>query len=208
MTDFIADLDGFFCEKYANYDKLCVLPGYHMPKMQATRTDEFGRVFAYTLPSNTMRLALQENKVELLKELKTKIVDKSFSFSFQAIGLFKRIRNKFSKNAPYKLLAQTLQKYGVTPQAALEELTIDEEIWRGICKGKYAATKNTLFSLALTSHFSIEDTARLMAAYGYTVQYTSEKDVVICYLLWNKVYSRAMIEAAFAEYKVSNLFMK
>ena len=32
---FMEDLDGYFCEKYANYDRLCVLKGYEMPKMQS-----------------------------------------------------------------------------------------------------------------------------------------------------------------------------
>ena len=81
MYDFLVDLDEYFCEKYANYDKLCVLPGYRMPTMQATSTDEFGRSYSYTLPANTMRLALQENKAEILAELKKRIVDKGFSFS-------------------------------------------------------------------------------------------------------------------------------
>ena len=56
------DFDGYFCEKYANYDKLCVLPGYKMPLMQASEVDAFGRTRAYTLPADTMRLALQEKK--------------------------------------------------------------------------------------------------------------------------------------------------
>ena len=66
MFDFIADLDEYFCEKYANYDKLCVLQGYKMPKMQDTEVRTDGRTYAYTLPTNTLRLALQENKTELL----------------------------------------------------------------------------------------------------------------------------------------------
>ena len=76
---FLEDLDEYFCEKYANYDKLCILDGYEMPVMQATKLDEFGRTYAYTLPAETMRLSLQKNKTELLKQLKTKLTDKSFS---------------------------------------------------------------------------------------------------------------------------------
>ena len=72
MFDFITDLDEFFCEKYAGYDKLTVLPGYKMPVMQASKTDEFGRTYAYTLPAETMRLSAQENKAELLEEFKKK----------------------------------------------------------------------------------------------------------------------------------------
>ena len=72
MYDFIADLDGYFCEKYANYDKLCILPGYKMPLMQASEVRADGRTYSYTLPSSTMRLAAQEKKTELLSStLKT-----------------------------------------------------------------------------------------------------------------------------------------
>ena len=88
MFDFIADLDAFFCEKYANYDKLCVLEGYKRPVMQATRVNEDGTTYSYTLPMETMKLANQEKKEQLLKELKTKFVDNTFSFSFFPFSLF------------------------------------------------------------------------------------------------------------------------
>ena len=117
MFDFIADLDAYFCETYANYDKLCVLKGYRMPKMQDTKIDEFGRTYAYTLPASTMRLALQENKAELLKALKTQMRDKTFSFSFRPLGFFARLKNKTSQYGFVKCLKETLKKYNVTPSA-------------------------------------------------------------------------------------------
>ena len=97
MYDFIADLDEYFCEKYANYDKLCVLDGYRMPKMQTSEVRADGRTYAYTLPANTMRLALQENKAELLIELKKQMFDKTVSFSFRPLHFFARCKNKLSK---------------------------------------------------------------------------------------------------------------
>ena len=65
MYDFIKDLDDYFCEKYANYDKLCVISGYSMPKMHASEVRADGRTYAYTLPPETMRLALQEEKSKI-----------------------------------------------------------------------------------------------------------------------------------------------
>ena len=62
----LTDLDEYFCEKYANCDKLCILPNYKMPMMQATEIREDGQSYAYTLPADTMRLARQEKKDELL----------------------------------------------------------------------------------------------------------------------------------------------
>ncbi len=208
MYDFLVDLDGYFCEKYANYDKLCVLPGYRMPTMQATRVDEFGRSFSYTLPSSNMRLALQENKEEILAELKKRIVDKGFSFSFYPIGGFKRFKRKFAKITPAKILLETMAKYKLTSESVLEELVIDKEIWENICKGKFGATKNTIISLALIGHFSVEDTTNLFYAFGYDWDFAVERDVVFAYLLENKVFARPMMNAAFEEYKVANLFLK
>ena len=44
--DFIEDLDEYFCEKYANYDHICILKGYEMPKMQTTARG-WDRLFLY-----------------------------------------------------------------------------------------------------------------------------------------------------------------
>ncbi len=208
MYDFITDLDGYFCEKYANYDKLCVLDGYKMPTMQATRLDDFGRTYAYTLPANTMRLALQENKEELLKKLKEKMLDTTFSFSFQPVGFFARIRQSCSKYGFPKNFKLMLKKYSITEKEVFDGLSVSEEIWRNICKGKFLPSKNLLFSIALVAQFSLEDTVALLALLGEEINYANVKDMVIAYLLSRKVFNGGMIEAAFAEYKVRNLFLK
>ncbi|MBP3433689.1 MAG: hypothetical protein J6K50_00310 [Clostridia bacterium] len=208
MYDFIADLDEYFCEKYANYDKLCVLPGYRMPQMQTSEVRADGRTYAYTLPNTTMRLALQENKLELLKTLKTQMADKSFSFSFQPLRFFTRMKNKFSSVGFVKILNATLAKYNLTPAEAGNSLDVSEEIWNNICKGNFLPTKNLVFSLALTAHISVDDMVNLLGVCGYGLDYSIVKDVVVSYLLEQKVFNRGMIDAAFAEYKVENLFLK
>ena len=208
MYDFITDLDEYFCEKYANYDKLCVLPGYKMPLMQASKIDEFGRTRTYTLPAETMRLALQEKKAELLAQLKEKMTDVTFSFSFQPMGLFASLGSKYSKHGFTKNLKKMLAKYGISEEAALAGLDVSEEIWENICKGKFLPTKNLIFSLALTAQLSYEDTEELLAYGSEEFNYTIVKDVVIAYLLQNKVYAPEMIKAALNEYKVCNLFIK
>lgn len=208
MFDFIADLDAYFCERYENYDKLCTLKGYRMPKMQDTKIDEFGRTYAYTLPASTMRLAKQEKKVELLKALKEQMRDKTFSFSFRPLRFSARLKNKFSHSGIKAQLKETLQKYNVAPMEAGEQLNVDRKIWKEISKGNFAPTKNAIFSLALTANLSMEDAENLLLACGYEFDYRIVKDVVISYLLTQKVFNRAMIDAALAEYKVENLFLK
>ena len=206
--DFITDLDEYFCEKYANYDKLCGLPGYKMPLMQASKIDEFGRTRTYTLPSENLRLALQEKKGELLCLLKDKTTDKTFSFSFQPIGMFAGWRSRYSKYGFTKNFKMILAKYGISEADALSHLDISEEIWKNICKGKFLPTKNLLFSFALTAQLSFEDTEDLLVYLMAEFDYTLVKDTVIAYLLQNKVYSPEMIKAALTEYKVDNLFIK
>ena len=208
MYDFIADLDEYFCEKYANYDKLCVLPGYKMPLMQASKVDEYGRTRAYTLPANTMRLAMQEKKAELLIALKAKMIDSTFSFSFQPLGFFARLSSKHSKYGFTKNFKNMLAKYGISEAEALSNLDITEEIWKNICKGKFLPTKNLILSLALTAEFSLEDTEELLAYAYEEFDYTIVKDVVISYLLNNRVFNGEMVNAALREYKVANLFIK
>lgn len=206
--EFIGDLDKYFCEKYANYDKLCVLPGYKMPVMQATKIDEFGRTRAYTLPAETMRLALQDKKEELLVALKNKMTDTTFSFSFQPIGLFASLKSNYSKYGFSKNFRMMLEKYGLDEKEVLSHLNISEEIWTKVYKGRFLPTKNLIFSLALTAQLTLEDTEELLAYIFEQFDYTLVKDTVISYLLRNKVYNLDMINAALQEYKVENLFIK
>ena len=208
MQDFIADLDAFFCEKYEGYDKISILPGYKMPMMQASEVDEFGRTRAYTLPANTMRLAKQEKKDELLTELKNRMTDTTFSFSFAPQSLFARIKSRFSKYAFYKNLNIFMKKYDFADKDALEALTVDEEIWRGVRKGKFLPSKNLVFSIALAAHMSYDDTEALLALAGFEWDFSVVKDVILCYLLQQKVYNVTMRERALTEYKIGNLFLK
>ena len=110
--DFIEDLDEYFCEKYANYDHICILKGYEMPKMQTTERREDGTDYSYTLPASTMRLALQRNRKDLLAQLKEKMTDASFSFTFCPLSLFTRIKNLFKKVTLKKVLPEVLGRYG------------------------------------------------------------------------------------------------
>ncbi|MBQ8685693.1 MAG: hypothetical protein IJ514_05960 [Clostridia bacterium] len=208
MYDFITDLDEYFCEKYANYDKLCVLEGYRMPKMQTSEVRADGRTYAYTLPASTMRLAAQEQKAELLIALKKQMFDKTVSFSFRPMGFFARCKNRYSKYGFFRIFRLTMAKYNHSLEEVGAELDIMPEIWRGICKGKYLPTKNLIFSMALSAHLSLDDTKNLLAVCGYELDFTVVKDVVVAYLLGTKVYNAGMIDAALAEYKVENLYLK
>lgn len=206
--EFISDLDAYFCEVYANYDRLCVLPGYRMPKMQDTRTDEFGRKYSYTLPAKTMNLANQEKKEELLKLLKEKLTDKTFSFTFRPVSFWGRFTGFFAKNTFKKLFKETAARYNAEPETFLEGLDVDAEIWKNIVKGKFYPSKNMIFSIAIVGRFTYKETKDLLAICGYEFSFDEVKDVVVSYLLFKSIFNPAMVQAALEEYKLANLFIK
>ena len=206
--DFLNDLDEYYCETYATYDRHCVLPGYRMPKMQDTKIDEYGRKTAYTLPANTMRLALQENKEGLLKKVKEGYLDKTFSFTFRPISLFRRFTNLFAKDAFLKVLKEIAGKHGLSAEQAFSSLNIPQEAQKGILKGKFYPSKNLLISMALTAQFNEKETKVLLAVCGYEFDFEEVKDTVVSYLLIKEIYNPAMVQAALDEYGVKNLFIK
>lgn len=207
MFDFITDLDEYFCQRYAGYDKMCILKGYKMPVRQTSQVRN-GKTYAYTRPESEMRLALQENKTDLLKQLKAKMSDKTFSFTFRTMNFFTRIRNrKFYKGA-VTAVKETFKKYGLSGETLPEGVAIDPQIWQNICKDKFLPSKNLIFTLALTAHFSVGDTQMLLEACDYAFDFAIEKDVVVAYLLEQKMFNRDMIDAALKEYKVAHLFLK
>lgn len=208
MYDFLTDLDEYFCINYANYDKLCGLPGYEMPIMQRSEVREDGRTYAYTLPMETMRLADQAKKTELLAALKERISDTTFSFSFAPVGVFRRIGNLFSKVAFYKHFNKLLERYGLSDAEVMEQLSIDEQVWKGIKRGKFLPTKNLLYSFGLTAQISYDDLKNIFFLCDYEQDFAVVKDVVMAYLFSQKVYNRGMIDAALKEYKIGNLFIK
>ncbi|MBQ9728123.1 MAG: hypothetical protein IJV85_00845 [Clostridia bacterium] len=205
---FIEDLDGFFCETYERYETICALRGYRMPQMQKSDVDELGFVRTYTLPAERKKLCHQEDKTELLKQLKGNLRDLSFSFSFEPIGWFTRLQNVFKKNVFYKFLKTVWQRHGIAQAEAGAELSVSSEIWNGICEGRFLPSKNLIFSLAVVVGLSMEDTKKMLSLCGYAFDYTEAKDVVISYLVQQKVHNREMVNAALKEYKIENLFLK
>ena len=207
MLDFIADLDDYFCKTYESYDQICTLQGYKMPKRQTSEVRN-GKTYAYTLPQELLKLDRQENKEKMLVELKEKLSDKTFSFTFYTVGIWQKWKyRKFYKEAK-QTFAALLQKYQVTDEEVQKLLDIDLVIWKNIVKGKFMPSKNLLLSLCMAAHFSITDTETLLDAFDCAFDYALAKDVVVRYLLEQKVYNEQLRNAALAEYKVCHLFLR
>ena len=208
MFDFIADLDEYFCETFANYDMICGLPGYRMPHMQGTKTDEYGRSFAYTLPKNTMRLALQEDKAQLLATLKTRLLERDFCFSFRVTGWTQILKHRFFKRGFRKTFERVAKRNGMTFDGAFEGVALSPKVIKGLKSGEFLPTKTLLFSVALAAHWSVEDVTELMHACQCDWDNAHQKDVVVQYLLQQRIFNPQMIQAAFDEYKVRHIFLE
>jgi hypothetical protein len=205
---FISDLDEYFCEQYANYDKLCILPGYRMPKMQETREDDFGRKYSYTLPANTMSLIHQEKREELLAELKNRMSDKNFSFSFRPLGFFAQVGDAFSKTSFKKIFAEIARQRSIAPKTVGEWLAIEPSIWKKILKGSFYPSKNLLFAMGIAMHLNYREAKMLLNVCGYDFQFEEVQDTVMSYLLSRGVYNTEMVGAALEEYKLQPLLLK
>ena len=203
---FISDLNDYFCEKYANYDRICVLKGYVMPKMQTTERRADGTDYSYTLPAETMRLSLQKNKAELLSQLKERMTDYTFSFSFRPLSFFEKIRCNRSKYSFKRTFAAVCARYSLTAEEALSKTDVNEKTKKRLLCGAYYPTKNLLFTLALACGFSMQDTESLLAVCALGIDYSLVKDVVVSYLIANKVHNPGMVTAALKEFKVDGLF--
>lgn len=206
--EFINDLDDFFCEKYANYDKLCILDGYRMPRMQETKTDEFGRKYSYTLPAETMSLARQENKAELLQALKEKMYDKNFSFSFRPQKFFGRIADTLAKQNFRKVLKEIAARHSVNTEEMGAGLDIDPTIWKRVLKGEFYPSKNLILALGISAHLTYRDVKELLNVSGYDFEMDNVRDVVVSYLLIKGIYNQAMVAAALEEYRLQPMMMK
>lgn len=206
--DFLADLDEYFCEKFAGYELFCGLPQYRMPTMQATRTDEYGRKFSYTLPKSTLRLADQEKKAELLEIVKGKLLSREFTFSFHPVKWYALFKHRFLKTGFRKTAERVAARHNLAFEELFAGTGIEEGIVKGIKNGEFIPTKNLLFSVALSAQLSLEDTQELMNSCKMDWDYALQRDVVVRYLLERSIYNEEKITAALKEYKINHLFLK
>ena len=206
--EFLADLDEYFCETFAGYELFCGLPQYNMPKMQETKIDEYGRKISYTLPKTTLRLANQENKAELLAIVKGKLSTLDFSFSFHPTPLAYVFKHRFSKKGLVKTLNRIARQHNGTIEGLFDGVEIDADVIKRIKRAEVYPMKNMLFSIALTAQLSVQETDDLMQVCEMEWEYSFQRDVVVRYLLEQKIYNQELIQTALKEYNVKHLYIK
>ncbi len=201
MQPYLKDLDDYFCQTYNHYTKISAIEGYEPPKMIAL--EGMGKLLKKD--ERLLMLCEQPKKAELLKKFKQSLSDAYFSFSFVCPTFKQRIGETFSSKSVRKLLKKCLVRAGETLQSAGEKLDISPKIWKKISKGQLYPEKNTILALALACRLSGEDVEALLSARGYELDTTDVRDVVVGYLIKQKIYNEKMRDECLAEYAIESL---
>ena len=204
MDNVIYSLDEYFCAHYSNYVQLSAIEGYKMPDMVYIGPD--GNIVRRD--NALMRLCHQKNCGELLKKLKEGRVDTDFMFSFSFPTLRERRALQRGKYAFRTLFPVILHHCSETVESVGEKLDIEPRFWEKIALGKLRPTKNTLLAIALVCRMGTQDASNLLTICGETLSEDSVRDVVVRYLLEQKIFSQELRDRCLAEYKITNLPIK
>ena len=133
------------------------------------------------------------------------LADTTFTFSFAFPTLRERISDHFRKNTFARLLPETLRHCGETAESAGEKLDIEPRFWKRIVKGTLYPEKNTVLALALVCGMQWQDVLNLLAVCGFEFRGDEVRDVVVRYLIENRIFNERMRDDCLAEYSVTNL---
>lgn len=204
MNYTISALDEYFMAHYSDYVRLAALEGYRMPE-----TIVIGRDGSVTKKdSAVMRLMYQENREKLLSALKAEQADTDYSFSFRFLTFSEKLRRPFEKYTFAKYFPKVLAAHKLTAEEAGERLDIEPRFWKKMVKGTLCPEKNTVLALALACGFTAADTENLFNVCGYEFDEKSVRDVVVRFMLEQKIFSPELITQCLTEYKITSLPLK
>ena len=204
-TNFLRALDEHFCARFSDYVKISAIEGYVMPEVLYVAKD--GNIARRD--SSCMRLIHQKDRETLLARFKEGLADTDFTFSFRFPKFRERFRARFSKKPTFaRLLPKALTHCGETAESAGEKLSIEPRFWEKLVKGSLYPEKNTVLALALVTHMQLEDVHALLTVCGFTMDNTNVRDVVVEYLIVQKIFNPDMRDRCLAEYRISNLPIK
>lgn len=204
MVNCIEALDEFFCAQYSDYVRISAIEGYKMPDVVYVGGD--GNI--HRRDSKVMRICYQQEKEKILATLKASLADADFSFNFSFVPFFRRIRARRDKNSFARLLPQALSRAGESVAEAGKRLDISPKYWNMIAKGKLLPSKNLVLALALTSRLQTEDANLLLSVLELRLEDDNVRDVVVQFLLSQKIFNEEMRDACLKEYNIENLPIK
>ncbi len=199
--EYLRALDEHFCARYSDYVKIAAIEGYEMPEILTIAKDG---TLTRKDPSY-MRLQYQPKKEELLARFKSTLVDSEFTFTFSFRSVKNKFRDPFRKQTFAKCLPAILARCNETAASAGEKLAIEPRFWKGIVKGKLYPQKNTVLALALVTHMQTSDLVQLLGICGFTFSADNVRDIVVDYLLVQKIFNPEMRDACLREYRIDTL---
>ncbi len=204
MNQTISALDEYFMAHYSDYVRLAALDGYRMPELLSPSRE--GGV--QTKDPALMRLNHQERGEELLALLKREQADTDYTFSFRFLTFSEKLRRPFERYSFARVLPRILSGHSLTVEEAGRMLTVEEKFWKKMVKGTLFPEKNTVLALALACGFTAMDTENLFNACGYEFDERSVRDIVVRFLLEQRIFSHDLIHACLDEYKITSLPIK
>ena len=199
--EFLRALDEYFCAHYSDYVRLSAIDGYTMPDVLYVGKD--GNIARRD--AACMRLDRQPNAAELLARFKAGLCDTYFTFSFSFRTLREKLRDLREKNTFAKLLPAVLARASETAESAGAQLAIEPRFWQMIVRGKVYHEKNTVLALALVARLQLQDVRLLLTACGFTFSDDDVRDVVVRYLIEQRIFNPAMRNACLAAYRIASL---
>ncbi len=201
MESYLKHLDDFFCQTYTDYVRIRTIEGYKAPDLIVIGAD--GNISRKS--ESLLRICHQQDPDAILAQFKLGLEDLYFTFHFSPVPFFKRIGDAFKKNTFAKRLPEILARYHETVDSVGKKLSLDGKVWKGIAKGDLYPEKNTLLALALVCRMCAEDVNDMMLLRGYTLESNNVRDVVVGYLLQQKIFNEQMRDRCLAEYKIESL---
>lgn len=200
---YLRALDEHFCAHYSDYVKIAAIEGYVMPELLYIAKD--GNI-ARRDPSR-MRICYQPDPARVLAAFKAGLTDTGFTFSFRFRTLREKFGDFFSRRRKTfaRALPDALSRCGETAESAGAKLAVEERFWRMLTKGKVYPEKGTVLALALVCHMSAEDAGMLLDVCGFPFDMGDVRDVVVDFLLAQRVYNAGLRDACLAEYKIASL---
>ncbi len=202
---YVRELDAFFCAQFSDYVRIAAIEGYKMPEMLTVGAD--GNILRRD--PKLMRIAYQEDAQKVLANFKAGLADTEFTFRFRYPSLSERRKALFARRRTFSgLLPAVLQKYGETPESVGEKLDLDENVWRGIVKGKLYPEKCTVMAIALGCRMRPDDANSLFSQCGFSLSAESVRDVVFEYLITQRIFNAEMRDRCLAEYAIETIPVK
>ena len=198
---FLSALDEYFCAHYSDYVRLSAIEGYVMPDVLYVAED--GNIARRD--AVCMRLDRQKDAALLLSRLKAGLADTNFTFSFSFRSFRDKLRDCRDKHTFAKLLPAVLAHVSETAASAGALLEIEPRFWEKIVKGKLYPEKNTVLALALVCRLQLADVQNLLSVCGFSLRDDDVRDVVVRYLIEQKIFNPAMRDRCLAEYKIACL---